>query len=98
MHHQKTAERFTVDLAISMILAMALLLALIVVTQGSPLVRYCGDRGCRLWLTSLGGQRSRNQRDCPAQSGLVKKHVRQNGRGLPLAGRFMVSCSAANSL
>jgi hypothetical protein len=40
MHHQKTAERFTVDLAISMILAMALLLALIVVTQGSPLVRF----------------------------------------------------------
>jgi cation transport ATPase len=39
MHHQKTAERFTVDLAISMILAMALLLALIVVTQGSPLAQ-----------------------------------------------------------
>ena len=48
MHHQKTAERFTVDLAISMILAMALLLALIVVTQGS---RWCGlraeSRACR---------------------------------------------------
>jgi hypothetical protein len=46
MHHQKTAERFTVDLAISMILAMALLLALIVVTQGSPLVRFAGWEPC----------------------------------------------------
>jgi hypothetical protein len=47
MHHQKTAERFTVDLAISMILAMALLLALIVVTQGSPLVRFAAVNSSR---------------------------------------------------